>query len=29
MMSFYLIKSLYVNEFYALQRYCFFLKLGA
>lgn len=28
MMSFYLIKSLYANEFYALQRY-FFSKLGA
>ena len=24
MMSFYLIKSLYANEFYALQGYCFF-----
>lgn len=29
MMSFYLIKSLYANDFYALQRYCFFLKLEA
>lgn len=28
MMSFYLIKSLYANEFYALQR-LFFLKLEA
>ena len=29
MMSFYLIKSLYANDIYALQGYCFFLKLGA
>ena len=28
-MSFYLLKFLYANDFYALQRYCFFLKLGA